>query len=69
MKTRHYSPLDHLIVYTPPAAPYFCVEPVSHLPDAANWRDPYPNGWRTVEPGESLCATIGISVRAEQGID
>ena len=25
------APLEHLVVYTPPGRPYFCVEPVSHV--------------------------------------
>jgi aldose 1-epimerase len=29
-------PLSSLIVYTPPGQPFFCVEPVSHVPDAVN---------------------------------
>lgn len=27
----------HLVVFTPPGAPYFCVEPVSHMTNAVNW--------------------------------
>jgi aldose 1-epimerase len=30
------SPLDFLVVYTPPKQDFFCVEPVSHAPDAVN---------------------------------
>jgi aldose 1-epimerase len=25
------APLEHLVVYTPPGRPHFCVEPVSHV--------------------------------------
>lgn len=25
------APLEHLVVYTPPGRPFFCVEPVSHV--------------------------------------
>lgn len=53
-------PLSFLILYTPPGTDYFCVEPVSHLPDAANWQDGLPNGWRAVAPGEALDATIRL---------
>lgn len=53
-------PLDFLVLYTPPGEDYFCVEPVSHLPDAANWQDDLPNGWRSIKPGETLAATIRV---------
>ena len=55
--------LNFLVVYTPPGQNYFCVEPVSHLPDAANWQDDQPNGWHAIKPGEALRATIEMRVR------
>ena len=30
------APRDHLHLYRPPHADFFCLEPVSHLPDAIN---------------------------------
>lgn len=55
-------PLNYLIVYTPPDEDYFCVEPVSHLPDAANWQDDLPNGWHAIKPGATFQATIEVRV-------
>lgn len=40
-------PFDHLQVYTPPGADFFCVEPVSHAPDAIN---------RGTAPGNPIAA-------------
>lgn len=58
--------LSHLIVYTPPDQPFFCVEPVSHAIDAANLsaRGVQGTGHRLLASGESLCATVryGIEV-------
>ena len=34
-----------LVVFTPPAQPHFCVEPVSHVNDAIHAPDP-ARGWR-----------------------
>lgn len=55
-------PLNFLVIYTPPGQNYFCVEPVSHLPDAANWQDDQPNGWHTIRPGDTLRATVEIHI-------
>lgn len=57
-------PLRFLILYTPPGADRFCVEPVSHLPDAANWRDELPNGWRAIGPGEVLEGRIRLQLES-----
>ena len=56
-------PLDFLLIYTPPGEDYFCVEPVSNLPDAANWQDALANGWRALQPGKTLQAAIELRVR------
>ena len=56
-------PLSFLVIYTPPGQSYFCVEPVSHLPDAANWQDDRANGWHAIRPGDTLRATIEIRIR------
>lgn len=41
---------DHLIVYTPPGRPFFCVEPASHAPNSIS----RPEGMRVLAPGEVL---------------
>jgi aldose 1-epimerase len=61
------APLDFLILYTPPGADHFCVEPVSHLPDAANWQDGLPNGWRAIEPGDALEGIIRLRLESMAG--
>lgn len=47
-------PLDCLVVYTQPE--FFCVEPVSHQPDAVN-RSVEAAGLRVLEPGQGLAGT------------
>jgi aldose 1-epimerase len=52
--------LRHLQVYTPPGQDFFCVEPVSHMPDAIN----HPgHPMRVLAPGESFTAEIALHVR------
>ncbi len=57
-------PLDFLVVYTPSGRSFFCAEPVSHITDAFNlaaagWTD---TGMRSLAPGETLRATVTLSV-------
>ncbi len=55
--------LGHLVVFTPPDEDFFCVEPVSHAPNAFN--SPLPHamtGYRLLGPGETLSASIGIAL-------
>ncbi|NQW11096.1 MAG: aldose 1-epimerase [Alphaproteobacteria bacterium] len=56
--------LRHLIVYTPPDRPFFCVEPVSHAIDAANLaaRGVSGTGHRTLAAGETLAVTARYKV-------
>ncbi len=57
------APLDFLVVYTPPARDTFCVEPISHVPDAVN--SPLPaaqTGLRVLAPGRCLSARITLAV-------
>lgn len=55
--------LRHLIVYTPEGEDYFCVEPVSHSPDALNSNEePGTTGLQILAPGESLSASISMLV-------
>lgn len=49
-----------LHVYRPPGERFFCLEPVSHMPDAIN-----RGGMRTIAPGES--ASIGMTLIVERG--
>jgi aldose 1-epimerase len=56
--------LRFLIVYTPPGQDFFCVEPVSHAPDAVNSTLPdAETGRRVLEPGETLRARLALSVQ------
>jgi len=51
----------NLQVYTPPGADFFCVEPVSHVPDAINRPDLPPAQAMTVlAPGETLSGSMTI---------
>jgi aldose 1-epimerase len=58
------APLDFLVVYTPPGRPFFCVEPVSHVTDAFNLAEAGrpDTGARALEPGETLQATVSLSL-------
>lgn len=56
------SSLDHLVVYTPQAKDYFCVEPVSHVSNAIHMADPLAHGLRSLEPGESTRAWMQLDV-------
>ena len=51
-------PVDFLIVFTPPGADFFCVEPVSTCADAFNLQAAgrEDSGTRILAPGESLSA-------------
>lgn len=54
-----------LIVYTPAGEPYFCVEPVSHAPNAVNSSlGAEVTGLRTLSPGETLEGSIVLRVDA-----
>ena len=53
--------LPHTHVYVPPGISFFCVEPVSHLPDAINAAPPGA-GMRVLAPGESW--TVSMQLRA-----
>jgi aldose 1-epimerase len=56
-------PLRHLIIHRPGAAPYLCLEPVSHVVDAFNRADDSAdNGARMLNPGEELRGAIAIEL-------
>lgn len=53
----------HLVVYTPPARDFFCVEPVSHMNDAINRMANQPdNGLRVLAPGEAMRGSVVFRV-------
>ncbi len=51
---------SHLQVFTPPGQSFFCVEPVTHRPDAIN--DPTGSGMRSLQPGEALEGTMSMQI-------
>ncbi len=54
------------VVFTPPGEDYFCVEPVSHMPDAVNRREsPAATGWRWLAPGERWATTSSFEAAAK----
>lgn len=58
--------LGHLVVYVPEGQDFFCVEPVSHAPEAVNAaHGPSTTGLRTLEPGQTLSATITLTAEAK----
>jgi aldose 1-epimerase len=58
------TPLDFLVVFTPPGRPFFCAEPVSHVTDAFNLAAAgrADTGMRVLLPGETLRASATLSV-------
>ena len=58
------SSLDRLVVYTPPAKDYFCVEPVSHVSNAIHMADPQAHGLRSVAAGEMVEAWMKLEIAA-----
>lgn len=54
--------LGWLQIYAPPDQAFFCVEPVSHAPDALNMADPAANGMHSLRPGETLTAEMRLQV-------
>jgi len=55
-------PFGHLVVYTPPGRSYLAVEPASNMTDAVNRMDIADNGLRVLQSGESLEATVVLSL-------
>lgn len=51
---------DHMIVYIPEHAGYFCVEPVTHAVNAMNLPDPADAGLWTLEPGSARRITMSL---------
>ncbi len=61
------APLDFLVIYTPAARPFMCVEPVSHVTDALNLaaRGRKDTGTRVLAPGETLRAALTLTPEIE----
>lgn len=56
-------PLRWLHLYLPPEEAFVCLEPVSHMPDALNRPEPPElTGARLLAPGQTLAATVRVSV-------
>ncbi len=56
---------SHFVIYTPEDQPYFCAEPISHVPDAVNLDRPAGEvGLRVLQPGETLAGRIRIEPSA-----
>lgn len=51
-----------LVVFTPPALPHFCVEPVSHVNDAVHAPDPAERGLVALAPGATLDAWMRLEI-------
>ncbi len=56
------SSLPYLVVFTPAAQDYFCVEPVSHVSNAIHMADPLAHGLRSVAAGETIDAWMKLEV-------
>lgn len=54
--------LRWLHVYAPPGEAFFCVEPVSHAPNALNMDDPHAHGVWTLEPGQTGVAWMRLDL-------
>lgn len=58
---------NHVVVYSPEGEDFFCVEPVTHMTDAANRQDSDwggNTGWRQLPPGEELTLTMALAAQA-----
>ena len=60
LRVRGTPEFGHLVVFTPPAQPYFCVEPASNVTDAFNMlaRGETGHGARILEPDQILQGSI-----------
>lgn len=56
------SSLSYAVVFTPPAQPHFCVEPVSHVNNAIQHADPVSQGLVALAPGDTLAASLSLEV-------
>ena len=62
LKISAESPLDYLVIFTPPEEDFFCVEPVSHVTDAFNLleNEPASHGAKILLPDEMLEGKISF---------
>ena len=56
------SSLPYLVVFTPQQRDFYCVEPVSHVPDAIHRADPAAQGLRTLQRGQRWDAWMRLQV-------
>lgn len=54
--------LGWLHVYAPPAEDFFCIEPVSHAPNAVNMPDPAANGVWSLGPNQTAIAWMRLDI-------
>lgn len=54
--------LRWLHVFAPPGEAFFCVEPVSHAPNALNMADPHANGVWSLGPNQTAVAWMRIDL-------
>ncbi|MCE9649095.1 MAG: aldose 1-epimerase [Parvibaculum sp.] len=58
------SDTSHTVIYTPQAHDFFCVEPVTHMPNALNRPEPAEvTGLRVLAPGETMRLECRFEVR------
>ncbi len=57
------SGMDFLQLYTPPRKNWFCVEPMSQMPDAIHHTGAQETGLRFLAPGESMQVWMSVAVR------
>ncbi|HEY4344535.1 MAG TPA: aldose 1-epimerase [Parvibaculum sp.] len=58
------SETGHTVIYTPQEHDFFCVEPVSHMPNAVNRPEPAEfTGLRSLAPGEAMRLECRFEVR------
>jgi aldose 1-epimerase len=62
LSLRLTSSLPYLVVFTPDTKPYYCVEPVSHVPNAVHMSDPAAHGLRDLAPGATFDAWMKLEV-------
>lgn len=60
-------PLDFLVIFAPPGRDFFCVEPVSQVPDALNLAAAgrTDTGLLTLDPGHRLTTAVSLSLERE----
>jgi aldose 1-epimerase len=56
--------LPFVHIYAPQGADFFCVEPVTCMPNAVNWPGPEPTGLQTLQPGQTLRAAMRLGFTA-----